>query len=224
MMAKWAMFVLSTILAEVVAGGCGSSDEDAAWALTSPAFADGAALPAGATCDGRAFGTGESPELNWTEGPEGTKSYALVFKDTTLEAVADPAVKMLAYHWAIWDIPAGTRKLPASLGSAEFPTEVAGARQWSSVNQFGYLGSCPNPFPEATTPRATDNYAFVLYAIDKEILAYPADPVAGDNYVQPLDDYLTANNIGKVELKATSNAASTSFAPPATPAGPSARP
>ena len=70
----------------------------------------------------------------------------------------------------------------------------------------------------------TDNYSFTLYAIDATVLAYPADPAPGDNYVQPLDDYLKANNIGKVELTATSNAASTSFAPPATPVAPAARP
>ena len=70
-----------------------------------------------------------------------------MFKDTTLEALTDPVAHGHAYHWAIWDIPAGTRKLPASLGSAEFPTEVPGARQWSSVNQYGYLGSSRTPSP-----------------------------------------------------------------------------
>jgi phosphatidylethanolamine-binding protein (PEBP) family uncharacterized protein len=224
-MTKRARFGFGTMLAGLIAAGCGSNGEGQDWKITSPAFADGAPLPAGATCDGKAFGTGVSPELNWTDGPDDTRSYALVFKDTTLEAATDPVAHDHAYHWAIWDIPATTLKLPASLGSAEFPTEVPGARQWSSVNQYGYLGSCPNPIPgDGTTPKVTDHYAFVLYAINVDILAYPADPAPGDNYVQPLDDYLKTHNIGKVQLTATSDAASTSFTPPATPAAPAARP
>ena len=220
-----ALLGFGTIVASLVAAGCGSDDGAAdTWTITSPAFADGAALPASATCDGRAFGEGSSPELNWTAGPEGTKSYAIVFKDLTILAANDPASLDHAYHWAIWDIPAGTHKLSASLGSSEFLADVGNARQWSSVHPYGYLGSCPNPIPGGAAAPVTDNYSFTLYAIGVPILAYPADPVAGDNYVRPLDDYLLTANIGKIELHAKSGAVATDFTPPDPPPGPSARP
>lgn len=62
------------------AAGCGD-DEQEAFTLTSPAFADGAPLPAEYTCSGKNFpNSGQPPtphtlpELNWTPGPEGTQS------------------------------------------------------------------------------------------------------------------------------------------------------
>jgi len=47
------------------------------------------------TCDGRAFGDGSSPALNWSHEPKGTKSYAILLKDLTIEAgesQADPGL------------------------------------------------------------------------------------------------------------------------------------
>jgi len=232
-MTKHALVSFTTILAGWGAAGCSSSNSNgdggsSGWVLTSPAFADGAALPTSATCEGKAFGTGESPEFDWTSGPSGTQSYALVFKDLSILAMDAAATLDHAYHWAIWDIPASVHQLPANLSGAEFPTDVPGARQWSSVNPFGYLGACPNPVPPdadagAAPPPVTDNYSFTLYAINVPILAYPPDPSAGDNYVHPLDDYLLGHNIGTTLLHATSNAAATSFTPPAAPPGPSPR-
>lgn len=229
-MTTWTRFGMGAMAACFGMVGCSSNDasnNDAgstAWKLTSPAFADQAALPTGATCDGQPFGSGSSPEFDWTDGPSGTKSYAIVFKDLSILAMNDPTTIDHAYHWAIWDIPATTHKLPASLGATEFLSSVGNARQWSSVDPFGYLGACPNPVPGTGTAPVTDNYSFTLYAINVPILAYPADPTSGDNYVHPLDDYLLQVNIGKTDLRATSNAAASAFTPPAAPPSPSARP
>jgi phosphatidylethanolamine-binding protein (PEBP) family uncharacterized protein len=224
-MKKWQLLGFGTIMAGLVTTGCGSSDSTV-WKITSPAFADGAALPASATCNGNPFGTGSSPEFDWTDGPSGTKSYAIVFKDLTIYAANDPTTIDHAYHWAIWDIPASIHKLPAALGSSEFLSDVGNARQWSSVNPFGYLGACPNPVPGTGATPGTDNYSFTLYAINVPILAYPPDPTSGDNYVHPLDDFLKTpgNNIGTTELHATSNAAASAFTPPNPPPSPSTRP
>src|SRR6266511_3043472 len=52
--------------------------------ITSPDFQDGALLPDANTCNGKPFGAGVSPELEWSGAPEHTKSYALVFKDISL--------------------------------------------------------------------------------------------------------------------------------------------
>src|SRR6516162_4569218 len=55
-------------------GGHAGSGGGAAWALTSPDFASGAAMPSQFTCDGHDFASRDNPELDWTAGPAGTKS------------------------------------------------------------------------------------------------------------------------------------------------------
>ena len=40
------------------------------FAITSPAFSDGDPIPDAHTCDGKAFGSGYSPELDWAKGQE----------------------------------------------------------------------------------------------------------------------------------------------------------
>src|SRR5690349_14448918 len=52
-------------------------DEAAPLDVTSDAFDDGAAIPKQFTCSG----DGISPPLAWSEGPEGTLSFALVVDD-----------------------------------------------------------------------------------------------------------------------------------------------
>lgn len=220
-------FVVACSLA---AFGCKGDDDDdttpTAWQITSPAFKDGDPIPEANTCNGHPFGYGTSPELDFTDGPSGTQSYALVFIDTAIEQTAtDPTILSHAYHWAIWDIPSTIHKLPAGLGDDEFPSEVPGARQWGTINSYGYLGPCPNFDPStADADLVNDHYSFTLYAVDKAILDYPAvDPDEG-NYVHTLNQYLVQHNLGKVELHGTSNAHASMPPAPNTPPPPSARP
>src|SRR6478609_9677540 len=65
-----------TFLSALVLLGCGS--EEATMSLTSPSIQAGQSLPDAFTCEGKAFGEGSSPELNWTAGPSGTQSYAIL--------------------------------------------------------------------------------------------------------------------------------------------------
>src|SRR5690606_30634079 len=120
----------------------GSADNSASgWAISSPAFSEGDELPNENTCAGREFAVGSSPELNWTDGPEGTQSYALVLKHLAIVEDVDPTSPDYAkgFMWVIWDIPPSVRKLPANLGRDAFPPEVPGAQQWAIRNQFGYF-------------------------------------------------------------------------------------
>src|SRR4051794_7509451 len=61
----------------------GSNEPSGPMTLTSGAFEDGAKLPSLHTCDGDGSKKNVSPPLSWTPGPEGTKSYAIVFIDNT---------------------------------------------------------------------------------------------------------------------------------------------
>ncbi|MDB5406534.1 MAG: phosphatidylethanolamine-binding family protein [Rhodospirillales bacterium] len=123
--------------------------------LSSPAFRDGAMLPkkfAGANpanknCDGQNV----SPALKWSNVPNGTKSFAIVFQDTTGRA------PLGVVHWLAYDIPAtkaGLKEGEASAPSSEFKVGK------STVNQPAYFGPCP-PIGDKPHP-----YIFTLIATD----------------------------------------------------------
>lgn len=188
------------------------------WQLTSPSFDDGEPFEDAFTCNDKPFGEGAFPGLDWTQGPPRTKSYAVVFKDTSILEQNDPATINRAFHWAIWDIPADVHSLPTALGENddEFPNEVSGARQWAIRYQFGYFPPCPNTDNSIDAAAfVTDHYEFTLYALDTEIFDYPAPDEAVNNYTRTLDAALEAAAIAKISLHATSDAAASE--PPGPP-------
>jgi Raf kinase inhibitor-like YbhB/YbcL family protein len=92
-----------------------------------------------------------SPALEWSDVPEGTKSFALEFKDVTFGQL----------HWAIWNIPGTATGLPAGIdGDSSTPETPAGTTQVNATfaDGFGYLG------PQA----ACNVYEFTLYALSVE--------------------------------------------------------
>lgn len=202
--------------------------------IESPDFEDCEPLPASSTCDGEAFGAGDSPALEWMDAPAGTKSYAIVFKDISIIADERPDAfsASQAYHWVVWDIPADISELPSGIGEGHLlQGDLAGARQWS-VNNFAYLGACPNPFEESsplfTGTLNNDSYSFVLYALDVETLGElpsansdAANPNSGGiNWVPDMDAYLMENAIAVTEVRATSDAWAAQFVPPTLPVPP----
>ena len=113
--------------------------------LTSTALTEGGMFAAANTC----AGAQDSLPLQWTAGPTGTMSYAVVLTDMTNNLV----------HYAIWDIPAATMSLPAALVKQAMPPSPAGAKQVSFQNATkGYYGPCPGG--------STHTYRFVVYALD----------------------------------------------------------
>src|SRR5690242_16800279 len=87
----------------------------APFALTSTTVTEGQTLNAAYTCNG----ADQSPDLAWGPGPEGTKSYAIILNDQTLDFL----------HAAIYDIPASTLSVPSGVDRAFEPTKVPGAKQ-----------------------------------------------------------------------------------------------
>ena len=69
--------------------------------VTSPAFSAGDELPIEFTGDG----LGQSPPIAWTEGPEGTQSYAV-------NLWHKPGLEDIKSYWLIYDIPADVSSLP----------------------------------------------------------------------------------------------------------------
>ena len=181
-------------------------------------------LPLRCSCSGHCSVTGApfpesvSPELTWTEGPEGTLSYAITFTDVTILTVRDPAdpTYFQGYHYVIWDIPADTLGLPAELGSGFEVPGIDGALQWAPFNDYGYMGPCAN-FPiggEVPTTLNEDSYSFTIYALPVATLPIPG-PVEGQSFPQVMDNYLKETAIAATEYRGISNAlATTAPSPP----------
>lgn len=127
--------------------GTGGSGGSVPFALTSPAFTEGQTIPSAQECT-QTGGQDLSPALNWTPGPVGTQSYAIVMRDLDLNFV----------HWVIWDIPGNVLSLPENVEQTFMPSVPAGAKQAAlTPTVTGYFGPC--------SPNAVDTYELTVYAL-----------------------------------------------------------
>ncbi len=122
--------------------------------VISPAFANGAPIPAKYTADGDDV----SPPLQWTGIPRGTRSVALICDDP--DAPGGTWV-----HWLLYNLP------PSEPGLAEATPEADelpnGARH--GLNDFGRPGyGGPSP-PSGKAHR----YRFRVYALDAVLILKP---------------------------------------------------
>ncbi len=116
--------------------------------LTSSLFTHQSRLPVDVTCEGKDI----SPQLSWTNIPQGVKSFALICDDP------DAPAKVWV-HWLIFNIPATTTHLEAGIPTTA--TLANGARQgMNDSGTLGYGGACP---PKG---HGTHHYIFTLYALD----------------------------------------------------------
>ena len=112
--------------------------------ITSPEFRDGG--PLSQKNEFNKFGcTGSNiaPQLDWTNVPAGTQSFAMLMSDY------DAPVAGGFHHWIVYNIPAGARQLQGNQAFTE------------GTNSFGFIGyggPCPPPTGE------THHYLFLLYA------------------------------------------------------------
>jgi len=122
-------------------------------ALTSPAFAAGAAIPTKYTCDGADV----SPPLAWSGAPAGTQAFALIVDDP--DAPAGTWV-----HWVLFNLSGTTRALPENASTSETATDLGDARQGrNDFKRTGYGGPCP-------PPGKPHRYVFKLYALDDPLV------------------------------------------------------
>ena len=117
--------------------------------ITSSAFSQGEPIPPIYTCKGKDI----SPPLLWTEVPEGTESFVLIFDD--------PDAPMGTWvHWVYYNIPGSMRKLPEGFDKNVNPAP-GGVQGITSFGRPGYGGPCP--------PRGIHRYFFKLYALNAAI-------------------------------------------------------
>lgn len=123
------------------------------FAIESPVFQQGGAIPRRCTCDGDDL----SPPLRWSAAPETTRSFALIVDDPD---APDPAAPKRVYvHWVLYDVPPSVKAIDEN---GEQSVVKAGARQGKNDwGRTGYGGPCP--------PIGRHRYFFKLYALDRPL-------------------------------------------------------
>lgn len=129
-----------------------------------------------------------SPALQWSNPPEGTKSFALLVHDPDA-----PTGGAGWWHWLVLNLPADTRALAQGVGTADGKALAPGAIQLSTdFGAPGWGGPCPPVGDKA------HRYIFTVYALKVEKLELDA------NAKSALAGYMVnANAIGKASLTAT---------------------
>ncbi len=147
--------------------------------MRSPAFKPGSRIPSRYTCEGDDI----SPPLSWSEGPEGTRSYAVILDDPD-------APSGTWTHWLLFNIPADRTSLPENLRrNRELPD---GSRQ--GVNDFtqtGYGGPCP--------PDGAHVYCFRIFALDS-VLDLDSE-IKGADLLTAMESHVLADGVLKAEYQ-----------------------
>jgi Raf kinase inhibitor-like YbhB/YbcL family protein len=138
--------------------------DSAQFSLSSLTFTSGSTLPlsmideilsngVNACSINGATGGDRSPELQWTNPPPGTQSFAVVIFDVTASFV----------HWGIYNISGDARRLPQNAGAAnetQYGTQI--------LNDFGLIGY-DGPCPPPNYPPDVHHYVFTIYALDRTL-------------------------------------------------------
>jgi Raf kinase inhibitor-like YbhB/YbcL family protein len=159
-MRRHALLQIAPAAALIALASCGARDRSASettegkrmenatltkLSLTSNAFQNGEPIPTQFTCDG----ADQTPMLNWSDPPAGTKSFALVIDDPD-------APGGTFRHWGVFDIPGSARSIG---GGQRIGTEVH-----NDFGKPGYGGPCP---PKGHGPH---HYHFKLFALNTDRL------------------------------------------------------
>lgn len=131
-------------------------------------------------------GNNISPELQWSNAPEGTKSFAVTVYDP------DAPTGSGWWHWLAYNIPATTTKLDAGAGTADGKKLPPGTIQGrTDFGAPGFGGACP---PVGDKPH---RYIFTVYALKTEKIDLPLDVTAAN-----IGFMINANQIGKASFTA----------------------
>jgi Raf kinase inhibitor-like YbhB/YbcL family protein len=131
-----------------------SANHQLSLTLSSPAFKDGAFIPTKYALEGENI----SPSLNWSKGPDGTKSYAIFIEDPDVHQ-NPPFV-----HWSIFNIAPDVLSLPEGVPTLPELAKPKDALQGKNDRgSIGYIG----PNPPATD--SSHRYYFQVFALDKKL-------------------------------------------------------
>ena len=146
--------------------------------ISSSAFNEGDRIPDKYTCEGEDI----SPQLSWSDAPEGTKSFTLICDD--------PDAPMGTWdHWLIYNIPADSEGLSEAVPTDESLTDGSkqGLNSWEKKN---YGGPCP-------PPGDPHRYFFKLYALDTMLT------LTGDVNKSTLENEMQEHILAEAQLMGT---------------------
>lgn len=185
--------------------------------VTVEGFGDGKPIPetyalCKPTADGKsAPGENRRPAIAWSGAPEATKSFAILITDPDVPAdfshagkegqvVRDGEKRQLFYHWALADIPPGTREIMSDEGDVP---PLVGTRAANSLGDYlkdarNYGGPCP-PWND----ERVHHYSVTVYALSEPTLKLGPKPDA-DEVAQALKGHVLAEGaaVGTYTLNA----------------------
>ncbi len=155
------------------------SDIEPSIELSSTSFQPGALIDKKYSCKGE----NSSPQLSWSNLPEGTKSLALIAMDYDAPSEHLPLFNFT--HWLIYNIPPESTELVENIpnisllpnGSLQGKNGIAGVIEQG----IGYTGPCP--------PVGTHRYFIRLYSLDTQL---KLDKVNQKSLLQAMDGHILA--------------------------------
>jgi Raf kinase inhibitor-like YbhB/YbcL family protein len=127
-----------------------------------------------------------SPQLSWSNAPQGTKSLVVTAYDP------DAPTGSGFWHWVVYNIPATAHELAEGAGGEKGTLPEGALQGRTDFGKPGFGGACP---PAGDKPH---HYIFTVYALKVDKLDVPADATAA------FIGFMThANALDKATLTAT---------------------
>ncbi len=145
--------------------------------IKSTEFANDDFIPPQFTCDGK----NSSPPLTWSNAPEGTQSFVLIFDDRT----AIPLVGRTVVHWIIINIPSNINELAEEIDISNMPDAEAINNDFCVA---GYTGPC-------AYDSLIHSYRFNLFAMKEKNIDLPLHLTA-----RQFDEFYKERIVGKTRL------------------------
>ncbi|MCO5150961.1 MULTISPECIES: YbhB/YbcL family Raf kinase inhibitor-like protein [unclassified Shinella] len=121
---------------------CSPAAQAADFTVTSKAFASGTVQPPQFANIMGCTGENLSPDIQWSNAPEGTRSFVVTIYDK------DAPTGSGWWHWVVVDLPAGATSLAAGAGSGKAALPAGARMTPTDMGTPGFLGACPPQGPE----------------------------------------------------------------------------